>query len=176
MIIAPFQHLCLYLIQTNLDRLMQPLFFQVRDTLLYSNPATATINLAEASGELPPVIEVEPWLIIPLVSSNGHKWIISTITDPNGDLDTILWEFEGTPYPNTVIEDATTTTPKITVTGGSDGNFKVKCTATDVLGNYSTAIVTVIVGTYVIEVEPIPVIGSESEAETIYEIMITGRH
>src|SRR5690606_2199741 len=143
--------------------------FQVRESIMYSNVATATINLTEASGELPPVIVGDPFIQIVLNGSgNGHAYISSTITDPNGNLDTILWEFVGTPYPNTTIGAETTTFPLIDIIAGENGLFSIKCTATDTLGNWSEAIVAVLVGSYIIEAGVVQIVGSSgSDTESI---------
>lgn len=150
--------------------------FQVRDGLLYSNEATAVIDITEVPpGPQPPTIVAPQTALLRLVAGDGNVTIPATVTDPDDDLNTILWEFEGTPHANTVISDETTATPTVTITSGAAGTFQIKCTATDDAANSSVAYVTILATSHVIEIEEERLAESDSGSDTdrIHEIIIS---
>lgn len=113
--------------------------YQMGPNVLWSNVGKLVMNVNDVpDANLPPNIEVNSIQEIALDGTgNGTTLIDATVTDPEGDQLSILWEaINGAPV---TFDDPTLESPTITITGGTASEtYQAKITATDTVNNLIT--------------------------------------
>lgn len=141
--------------------------FQMRASVLWSNIGDLLLNVNDLpDANLPPNIVVNSIQEVALdATGNGTKFIDASITDPDGDQLSILWEvLNAAPitFDNTGIEK-----PTITIASGTPNvTYQIKVTATDLDNNLvSEKIVDVQTSSYMVSINDLLDSGSGSNRQ-----------